>query len=184
MPLGTAYPFGMRDIKITPITNASSETLGTPIDLPAARTLTFTESESFEELRGDDKVITARGTGPAVEWELEAGGYTPAAVAAIYGGTLVETGVTPSQISTLSKKANDVRPFFKAEGQAISDSGGDVHVVLYRCRATGDFEGEFSDGSWFLTGASGSAFPSQAAASLDALYDIVYNETVTAIPTV
>lgn len=184
MPLGTAYPFGMRDIKITPFTSAATETLGTPIDLPAARTLSFTEAESFEELRGDDKVITARGTGPGVEWELEAGGYTPAVVAAIYGGTLEETGVTPAQVSTLQKKATDSRPFFKAEGQAISDNGGDVHVVLYRCRATGDFEGEFADGSWFLTNASGSAFPSQAAATEDVLYDIVYNETETAIPVV
>lgn len=184
MPLDTAYPFGMRDIKITPFTNSSTETLGTPIDLPAGRTLSFTEAEDYEELRGDDKVITARGTGPGVEWELEAGGYKPVAVHAIYGGTLTETGITPDLVSSLRKKATDARPFFKAEGQAISDNGGDVHVVLFRCRATGDFEGEFADGSWFLTNASGTAFPSQAAATLDALYDIIYNETETDIAVV
>lgn len=181
MALDTAYPFGMRDIKITPITDLVLETLGTPIDLPAARTMTFTEAEEFTTLRGDDKNITTRGSGASIEWEMESGGYKPAAVKAIYGGTLTESGTTPSQVSKIRKLATDARPFFKAEGQAISDNGGDVHVVLFRCRATGDFEGSFSDGEWYLTNASGEAFPSQAAATLDALYDIIYNETATAI---
>lgn len=184
MALDVAYPFGIRDVKITPITNLVTEALGTPIDLPAIRTLSFTEAESYTELRGDDKVITSRGSGPGVAWELEAGGYKPVVVKAIFGGTLTETGTTPAQISKLQKKATDSRPFFRAEGQSMSDNGGDVHVVLYRCRATGDFEGNFSDGEWFLTGASGTAFPSQAVATLDALYDIIWNETITAIPVV
>lgn len=181
MPLDVAYPFGMRDIKITPITNLVTEALGTAIDLPAARVLTFTEAEEYTTLRGDDKNITTRGNGATIQWELEGGGYKPAVVRAIYGGTLTDTGTTPNQISRLRKLATDARPFFKAEGQAMSDNGGDVHVVLFRCRATGDFEGSFQDGEWFLTNASGEAFPSQAVATLDALYDIVYNETVTAI---
>lgn len=186
MPQGTAYPFGMRDIKITPITNPGTEAYGTAVDLPAARTLSFTEAESYTELRGDDSRITSRGSGPNVSWELEAGGYSAAAVKAIYGQALTETGVTPNQISRLRRTALDSRPFFKAEGQAMSDSGGDFHVVLYRCRATGDFEGNLSDGEWFLTNASGEAFPSVLAspggvAGTSVLYDIIQNETVTAI---
>lgn len=182
MPLGVSYPFGIRDIRITPITPDALETPGTPLDLPAARTMSFTEAEDFEELRGDDKVITSRGLGPSVEWELEAGGLHLDVYKAIVGGTLTDTGTTPNQIKKLAKKATDSRPFFKAEGQAMSDNGGDVHVVLYRCRATGDVEGSFEDGSWYLTACSGTAFPSQKVATLDALYDLVFNETITAIP--
>lgn len=181
MAQGTAYPFGMRDIKLTPITNASTETLGTAVDLPAARTLSFSEAESFTKLRGDDKTITTRGTGPEISWELEAGGYSYAAVKVLFGQDLTETGTTPAQIAKLRRLATHSRPFFKAEGQAMSDNGGDVHAVLFRCRATGDFEVNFSDGEWFLTGASGEAFPSQNAATTDALYDLIQNETVTAI---
>lgn len=177
----TAYPFGMRQIVLTPITSEATETLGTPIKLPAARTLSFTEAESFETLRGDDQNVTTRGTGPSVSWELEGGGYKAEAVAAIYGGTVAETGITPNLKNTLTKKSTDQRPWFKAEGRAITGSTGDVHVVLYKCKATGDFEGSFSDGEWFLTVASGEAFPSQAAGTEDVLYDIVYNETATAI---
>ena len=139
----TPLPYGLRDVKITPY--ATATTLGTGVDLPNARTFSFTEAEDFEELRGDDKVVTVVGKGPGVEWELEAGGISFEAVKTMYGGTITETGTTPNQKKTWAKKATDVRPFFKVEGQAISDSGGDVHCVLDRCRATGDLEGEFGD---------------------------------------
>jgi hypothetical protein len=184
MPLGTTYPFGIRDIKVIPFTNESTEVTGTPVDLPAARTLSFTEAEDFEELRGDDKKIASRGMGASVDWDLEAGGVPLSAIKVIAGGTLTESGVTPAQVKSFRKKATDARPYFKCEGQAISDSGGDVHVVLWRCRATGDIAWEFSDGNWALTECSGEAFPSQAAATVDAIYDIVQNETAVAIPIV
>ena len=94
MPLPTALPYGIRDIKITPYTDAAATTLAaTSIDLPNARTLSFSETEDFTELRGDDEVVTTRGQGPSVEWELEAGGLDFAACKAMQGGTITETGM-------------------------------------------------------------------------------------------
>lgn len=180
MPLGTTYPFGLRDVKLTPLTT-DLDVPGTAVDLPASRTLTYTDAEDFETLRGDDKNIVSRGSGSNISWELEAGGLSMEAYSVFAGVTVVATGTTPSQIKTMSKKATDSRPYFRAEGQAISDSGGDVHVVLYRCKATGDLEGSFGDGEFFLTKCSGEAFPSRATASLDALYDVVQNETAASI---
>ena len=55
MPLPTPLPYGIRDIKVTPYTDAAATTLAaTSIDLPNARTLSFSETEEFTELRGDD----------------------------------------------------------------------------------------------------------------------------------
>lgn len=182
MPLtNTPLPYGLRDIKITPYTNDAATTLATPIDFPYARTLSFSAAEEFEELRGDDKVITIRGAGESVEWELEGGGLSLEAVRAMYGGTITETGTTPAQKKSFRKLVTDVRPFFKVEGQAISDSGGDVHAVIFKCRATGELEGEFGDGAFFLTSASGSGLPANLTGSVDALYEFVQNETATAI---
>lgn len=178
---GAAYPFGLRDVKLTPITNPVTETLGSAKDLPASRTLSFTDAEEYVELRGDDKKILSRGMGSSVDWEIEAGGIDLDVYAIIAGGSLTNTGVTPNQIRKLAKKVTDQRPYFRAEGQALSDTGGDVHVVLYRCRATGDIEGEFADGQFYLTACSGEAFPSLNVATIDALYDIIQNESVTAI---
>lgn len=171
----TPYPFGMRQIWLYPISAAG--VVGTGVNLPAERTMSFTEAEEFVPLRGGDKTITSRGTGASVEWELEGGGISLEAWKVMAGGTIAETGVTPNQQKGYRKKANDARPFFKAAGRAISDSGGDFTCVLYRCRATGDLEGQMNDSEWWVTSASGEAFPSQEAAVADALYDFIQSET-------
>jgi hypothetical protein len=180
MPWDTALPFGMRDTRVTPYTTDQATTLGTGLDDPNARTLSFSESEDYEELRGDDKVIAIRGKGASVEWEMENGGISIPAYKNMNGGTTVTTGVTPAQVTTYTKKVTDVRPYFKAEGQSISDQGGDFHVVLYKSRASGSLEGELGDGAFWLTKASGATLPSTLTGKVDVLYDFVLNETITA----
>lgn len=176
-------PYGLRDVKLTAYTSDAATTLaGSSVDLPYARTFSFSEAEEFTELRGDDKVVTTRGKGASVEWDLEAGGLSFEALKVMAGGAIVETGTTPNQKKTYTKKATDTRPFFKVEGQAISDSGGDTHCVLDRCRVTGNIEGEFKDGEFLLTAASGVALPSNISGRTDTIYEFVQNETATAIP--
>lgn len=183
MPLdNTPLPYGLRDIKITPYTDAAGTTLAiASIDLPVARTLSFSDTEDFEELRGDDRVAAQHGNGAAVDWELESGGLPFEAFQAMAGGTISESGVAPTQVKVFSKKVTDQRPYFRIEGQVISDSGGDLHCVIYRCKATGELSGEFSDGAFFLTAASGVGLAMPAGTpDEDSLYDFVQNETVTA----
>lgn len=176
-------PFGLRDVKVTPYTTAAATTLAaSSIDFPNARTFAFTEAEDFNDLRGDDTLKASHGSGPNVEWNLEGGGYSFEAVQAMYGGTLAETGVTPNRIKTLYKLTTDTRPYFKVEGQSISDSGGDVHIVVYRAKATDNFEGTLADGEFFLTGASGKGYGSNVVADLNKVWAFVQNETATAIP--
>lgn len=177
----TALPYGLRDVKITPFTTAASTTIGTPIDLPNGQTFSFSESEDFEELRGDDGLVAVRGKGPAIEWDLESGGISLAAYAAIAGGTVTETGVSPNAVRRYRKLKDDVRPYFRAQGQSISDSGGDFHTIVYRARATGDLSTEQKDGAFMVPSVSGTGLPSLETASLGALYDFLQNETATPI---
>lgn len=181
MPLGTAYPFGLRDVKLTPFTDPTTETLGTPVDLPASRTLTFTDSEDYEDLRGDDKTILSLGKGSTLSWELEAGGISIDAYKIFAGVTTTSSGTTPEQVTTMTKNVATARPYFQIEGQSISDGGGDLHVVILRCKATGDIEGEFSDGNFYLTKCSGQGYPSIKSATEDDLYKIIQNEASTPI---
>lgn len=173
-------PYGLRDVKLTPYTDPTT-LAATSVDLPNSRTFTFEEAESFEELRGDDKVVATRGKGPSVNWSLEAGGISLEAYQVINGGTVTVTGVAPASVQTYTKKATDARPEFKVEGQAISESGGDFHVVLYRCKATDKLSGSMGDGTFWLTACGGTALPSKLTASVDALYDFVQNDTVAPI---
>lgn len=182
MTLPTSLPYGIRDIRLTPYTDAGATTLGSGVDLPYAQTMKFSEAETFDTLRGDDSTVTVRGQGPTGTWELGSGGISLAAVAVMTGATLTTTGTTPNRIQKLAKNISNVRPWFKAEGQSISDSGGDLHAVLYRCRMTDTLDGELTDSTFFITSAKGQFLGSNLVASLGALYDFVQNETAVAIP--
>lgn len=177
----TALPYGIRDCKITPYTDSAGSVLGdTSIDLPNMQTFSFSETEEFQELRGDDRVVTTRGQGAQVEWSLEAGGVNLRVWAILTGGTVSESGTTPNRKVTVRKRSSDNRPFFRLEGQAISDSGGDVHAIVYRCRSNSNIEGSFGDGEFFITSASGVGLP-LLDENFDLLYDFVQNEVKEAI---
>ena len=182
-PLATSLPYGIRDCKLTPYNDVGGTVLGaTSVDLPYMQTFSFSETEEFTELRGDDKIITTRGQGAQVEWELESGGISLKAWAIFSGGSVIETGTTPNRKVTMRKMASANRPFFRVQGQAISDSGGDLHTIVYRCRCNDTIEGEFADGEFFATSVSGLGLP-LLNEDFDLLYDFIQNETQTAIPT-
>lgn len=168
-------PFGLRDCKVYPL---AGETPGVGVDVPNGRTLSFTEIETFQELRGDDALVAVHGIGPTCDWELEGGGVALEVVKTMFGGTLVETGTSPNGIKTYTKSGSDVRPYFRIEGQAISDSGGDFHVVIYRARVTNDLVGKMTDSAFFLMTTKGKGLPR---ASDKALYSFVQNESITSI---
>lgn len=168
-------PYGVRDLRVFPLTG---ETPGTGVDFPRVQTLNFSEAEAFDELRGDDQLQAVHGKGPSINWELQQGGITLTALQVVNGGSLATSGTTPNQITTYTKLGTDVRPYFKLEGQVISDSGGDFHVVLPRCRATGDMKGDNKEGAFLLFGTKGIALPRT---SDQRLYQLVQGESATAI---
>lgn len=178
--MAETLPYGLRDVKLTPYTSATALATAS-VDLPNARTFSFEEAEEFEELRGDDKVVATAGKGASISWELESGGISLEAYQTMNGGTVTESGVEPALNKTYAKKVTDRRPEFKVEGQAISESGGDFHVVVHRCKATESLSGTLEDGTFWLTGASGTGLPSRITAEEDLLYEFVQNSEVTAI---
>ena len=176
-PVVDGLPYGVRDIKLTPYTDALGMVLGTTsVDLPYIQTLNFSEAEEFSELRGDDKLITTRGRGAMVNWDLESGGLPIHAWAVMTGGTVVERGLTPNREVELRKKATQARPWFRIDGKIISDSGGDVLVRIYRCRANGDVTANFTDGEFQTSSVNGVGYPLLDDAN-DLLYSIFRRET-------
>lgn len=180
-PVADALPYGVRDCKLTPYNDAQGTVLDNEsVDLPNMQTLSFSETEEFQELRGDDKLITTRGKGAQVDWNIEAGGISVKAWAIMSGAEVIETGLTPNRRIILRKRATTARPFFRLDGRIVSDSGGDVHVRIYRCRCNDTIEGDFADGEFFITKAGGVGLPLLDDTN-DLLYDIVRNETPTVL---
>jgi hypothetical protein len=172
MPLsGSLRPFGLRDIKLAPLPS------GTPVDLPAAQTLSFSEVLTSGEMRGDDSTIAVVALTDKVEWELEAGGISMEAWALMSGRTLAAAGTTPEQTNTITANAGDVYPYFKIYGKSVGDEAGDIHVLIYKAKLTGAIEGEFADAEFFVTKCSGIAVSNGTK-----IYDIVQNETSEALP--
>lgn len=168
-------PYGLRDIKLIPLDADENE--GTPVDLPVAQTFSFSEAEEFETLRGDDRDVAIHGRGPLVDFELGAGGISLEAWQVMTGGSLVNAGVTPNQSKEFTKKVTDARPYFKVIGQIINDVNGDTHAEVFKCKITDTLEGEWADGTFFVTSASG-----QGIGNADGdLYRITWHETATAL---
>lgn len=176
--LGNTLPFGLRDVKLYAV-DATGTRTGTSVDLPVAKTFSFKEAASAVELKGDDIIVASHTYDQLVEWELEGGGYSLEAYAIMAGGTVTTTGTTPNTIKTYVKNATDNRPYFEVEGQAISDSGGDLHCIVYRCHADGALEGKFENGAFAMTKCTGKAYGHVTDGKL---YSFVQNETAVAIP--
>ena len=182
----TTLPYGLRDVKIRPISSSSSDgsdSVGSGVDLPVSRTLSFSDTEEFQELRGDDRVQASHGNGSTVEWSLESGGISLAAYAVMAGGSVTTTGTGATLRNVYKKKSSHSRPYFQIEGQSISDSGGDFHTLIYRCKADGSLEGEQADGAFWLTKASGKGYGRHKPfdSSDGDVYDFIENATTKSI---
>lgn len=156
-PLPHSLPYGIRDIKFRQYTDATCTALQSEIvDLPVSRTLSFKETEDFNQLEGDDEIVATHGAGPQVEWELESGGISLKAWSVMTGATYDAT--TARRV--LKKSTSQSRPYFYIEGQVISDSGGDIHCEIFRAKMNDDLEGEFAYGEFMVTSCSGVGYGS------------------------
>ena len=169
---GTIRPFGLRDVKVAPLPS------GTPVDLPNSQTMTFKEVLTSGELRGDDSTQAVVAITDKLEWELEAGGISLEAWAVMTGRSVTLTGTTPSQVNTVTAEAGDVYPYFRIYGKSVGDGADDVHILIFKAKCTGAIEGEFKDGEFWVTKASGVAVDDGS----NGLYDIVQNETAASLP--
>lgn len=173
-----ALPFGLRQLKLTPLDAAGAPVTASAKLLPASRTFSFKEVEDFTDLTGDDRTIASHGSGPHTEWSLEGGGISAEIWAILSGATIVSSGTTPAAIKTTGKLVSQARPYFQVEGRALNDNGGDFHMVVYRCKADGDLSAEFNGGDFTLTAADGKGYGNLTD---DKLYDFVHNETAVPI---
>jgi hypothetical protein len=175
--LPNALPYGIRQIMLTPYTDAQGTVLSTvSYPLPVAMTLGFSETEQYDELRGDDVLVAVHGRGPQVDWSLEAGGLPVKPWSIVSGARVIEEGVTPNRRVRVRKSGDDIRPYFRIDGRVISDSGGNVVARIYRAKANGRVQGDHRGGAFQTTAIDGVGLPLVNDAARW-LYEIIQNET-------
>lgn len=141
-------PRGLADLKVYPITGVS--TVGSSVDVPGIRSLSFNVDSSSDELEGDNTII-AKAPGPkSASGSMELGRIPLAALAVMFGGTVGTSGVTPNQISSLDRSDAVSFNFFQIVGQApdAETSTGAYRVTLYKANATSGLDETMETSSW------------------------------------
>ena len=165
-------PFGLKDVKLQPITGGST------VDLPASVKLSFKERVKSAEGPGDDMLSTVVSVRDAVEWELEATGLPLEALAVMYGLSTGTTGSTPNQVKTLSHEGGVRLPYFKIFGQSINEDEGDVHCVIYKAKVTEGLDAPLEYGTLQKMNIKGIGIDD----GTNGIYDWVQDETADDLP--
>jgi len=165
-------PFGLRDIKLTEVTEGSSQ-----VDLPAAQTLKVTPRMLTGELSGDDSLLAVATFVQAAEWELEAGGISLEAYAVLAGKTVSESGSTPNATKTVTMSAGDAMPYIKIYGKSLGEGNDDIHVKLFKAKCQ-KLEGTFKEGEFLITSCSGIAVDDGS----NGIWEWIQNETAASLP--
>jgi hypothetical protein len=147
--------YSLTDVKVATLTG---DTPGTLVDVPGIRSLTVTLTTEEIELRGDNSVIAVADQGRGLEWSAEAGGLSMAAYQVITGKSFSDTGSTPNAIRAMHINSTDSSPYFYLAGTAPGDDAtSELQVHIYRAKASGNIELNFSDGEFLTPGFSGRA---------------------------
>lgn len=166
------FLYGLRDLKLVDLAGASQ------VDLPAARTLGWSESVVSDVLDGDDIEVSSVAFVKGIEWEIESGGISLEAYAMLTGETVVTSGSTPNRQQKITRKGGKNFPWIKVYGRSLGDANDGAWILLKKCKVT-ELEGTLGNQEFFLTKCNGRGI----ADSNNDLYDIVKLETDAALPT-
>jgi hypothetical protein len=169
-------PFALVEVVVQPYDGA---VLGTPVQLPSSRTLKFKTRVKSADFIGDARLQAVATIEEGVDWELEAGGMSLEALAAMTGRELISEGVTPNRKITFTGTGAHFYPYFRIFGKSLGDGPDDIHAVIYKAKITEGFEGTFEYGSFLSTSIKGSGVDNNT----DGIYDFIQNETAEELET-
>lgn len=163
-------PFGLNEIVLVSYDGV------TAISLPAALELEFEETVVSGEFFGNDSLQGLVTQPLGVKGKFKAGGIPLDAYALMTGHTYGVSGSTPNEVATLAGDSGTF-PYFKVYGKSLGDTGDDIHIKLMKVKLTGSPKGSFKRGEFFMLEAEFQGVKVSGKA-----YDLVINETTTALP--
>lgn len=163
---------------------AGTATYGTSVDVPGIKTMTIAGGIKSSDLRGDNGPLDRASTLGEVTFSVTNAKVSLDVLNIILGGTTVDSGTTPSQVSTFTLAQTSTPQYFKLEGKTPTGGAdtvlGDVHFVLYKCIITDFPDLGFAEEDFRETGFAGAALPLNATGNK--IMDAVLNEAAVAIP--
>jgi hypothetical protein len=149
-----AYPFGLTDLKIFPL--SGNDVAGSAVAIPAGRVMTVDPTEETAELTGYNGVVASDVTGTSADVTMEFGGVDLDVFAALGGGTVSSSGTTPNVVKTYKAgKAGVARPYVRVIGKAL-DGAGDVWIDVKKVKFNIP-GGNFNEGEYYVASIDGRA---------------------------
>ena len=170
---------GIDDAKVYKLTadTAAALTYTTGIDVPGITGMSVSPNFVEKELKGDESILDFYSKLESLDWSFTNALLSLDVLAILLGGAVAATGVTPNMKQTYSLLKTDTPSYFKLEGKSDYADVGDVHVILYKCKASKvDYELKGED--YAVVSASGKAIGTIYDGKVK---DIVYNETAVSI---
>jgi hypothetical protein len=188
MPLShVSKLYAITSAKVAKMTaDLGGATYATSIVVPGAKKLGTTPDILEKQLRGDNTLLDADSVLQGLRGRIDHAKLSLDVLNAILGtSAVVDAGVTPNQVSTLSVLGNiggaspSVPNYFKLEAKSLDADTitGDVHYVFYKCRVTG-FEVGLNEEDYQTLWIE---FSTQPRLVDGKWMDIVFNETAVAV---
>jgi hypothetical protein len=181
--------FAVEDCKIAPITadvSGSATTYGTIVDVPGIKSIGVKGDMKESELRGDNGLMDIDSVLRSATLTIEHAKLSLDVFAGLFGLTVVDSGTTPNQKSTLSfaVASGSVRPKpVKIEGKTptggIDVITGDLHIVFYKVILTSFPEHGFAEEDYQTLKFEAKAMPTLGTGNK--WFDYVENETAAVI---
>jgi hypothetical protein len=138
MPLShVTKVFAAKDAKIFPLTAdpaGGSPTYGTGIDVPGLKTVTIEGDINTAELRGDNTLLDNASSLGGITVSLEFAKQSLDLLGAMFGNTVVDSGVTPNQKSVWSLLGTSTLAYVGMTCQAVGADTitGDVQFAIFK----------------------------------------------------
>jgi len=173
-------PFGLRDCKVFEITDHSTPTYDTGVDVPCVQELTFDPSIVEATLEGDDSICATHSNIEAVEFSITHGGLDLNVYATLAGITLTDSGASPNEATLMDMAVSDVRPYVGVIADSRGAEGNSL-FVFYKSKLIGGGGGTLSKGSFMTPAYNFRAVTCDY--NSDTIMRIINYETATAINT-
>ena len=116
----------------TYVANTSGLAYGPSMPIPGAKAVKVTGSVTTQDLRGDNTLLDSDTMLTGVAVELDYAKLSLDLLSAMLGGTVTDSGSTPSQASTWSLPDPPVFAYWKLEARAfaVDAPNGDLHLLF------------------------------------------------------
>lgn len=152
MPFGEASR-GIDDAKVYTITGAAN-TVGSSVDVPGIRTVSFNTESDTDELEGDNKIIAiARGI-KRFSGSIELGLINLASLAVMQGGSVTLAGTTPAATASLDELDDLVSRYFQMviSCPSMDTSASGYQVTLKKLMVTSGLDETHTVNDWTTPG--------------------------------